>query len=214
MNLNELEGKSIVVYDLEIKKEIGKDGVTWKTFDKMGVSVGCAFDYRTMDFLVFMDDNISDLGRLVQDCDLLVGFNIEGFDNPLLNVHAPFKRTKEIYDILYYSRMAVGWDRSKDAMYPSGLKLDDHLESTFGKSEMKTANGEEAPRMWQRKEYGKLISYCLADVRREKKLFEHIVTGGKVTTKKHGSRLLKLPNCLMENGARFECVLKSEELPI
>ena len=201
MNLSELEGQSIVVYDLEIKEEIGKNGVTWKTYDKMGISVGCFFDYRTMDYGVCMDDNIGELAKLVESCELLVGFNIEGFDNNLLNAVAPFKRTKEIYDILYYSRRSVGWNPEKNGYYPPGLKLDNHLETTFGPHSMKTANGEEAPRMWQRKEYGKLISYCLADVKREKMLFEHIVKRYQVSTKAHGSRMLQLPKFI----ERLEC---------
>lgn len=195
--MKELEGKSIVVFDLEIKNEIGKNGVTWGTYDKMGISVGCAFDYRTMDYLIFMDDNIQDLRTLLAGADLITGFNIIGFDLPLIaaSTKSVEKNPKlEIYDLLYKSRESVGY--KEGARFPTGLKLDDHLLGTFGKDNMKTANGAEAPLMWQRKELGKVISYCLADVKREKMLFEHVVSGKPVKTPTHGEKTLTLPKYL------------------
>lgn len=207
--MEELSGKNIVVFDLEIKNEIGKNGVTWQSFEKMGISVGVAFDYRAMDYLIFMDDNIQELRRRLATSDLVVGFNITGFDLPLLAASTEKvekNQNLEIYDILYWSRISVGWndpDAPQDPIlghrtsrFPSGLKLDDHLEGTFGKEHMKTANGAEAPLMWQRKELGRLTSYCLADVKRERQLFEHVVKGLPVKTATHGVRILELPKYL------------------
>lgn len=197
--MNALAGKSIVVFDLEIKNEIGKNGVTWKTYDKMGISVGCAFDYRTMDYLVFMDDNIQELRALLAGAEMIVGFNILGFDLPLIaSCTKPVDKNPklEIYDLLFKSREAVGWKEGRN--FPTGLKLDNHLEATFGKDHMKTADGAEAPLMWQRGELGKLISYCLCDVKREKMLFEHVIQKKPVKTAAHGEKILELPKCLPE----------------
>ena len=197
--MEKLKGKPIVVFDLEIKEEIGKNGVTWNTHDKMGISVGCAFDYATMDYLVFMDDNIKELNALLLRSRLVVGFNIIGFDLPLLaaTTGGALAISDRVFDLLYASRKAVGW-RGEGDKYPSGLKLDQHLEATFGKSEMKTADGAQAPVMWQNKELGKVISYCLADVKREKMLFEHVVQGLPVKTTAHGERILELHPYLKE----------------
>ncbi len=195
--MEQLVGKSIVVFDLEIKNEIGKNGITWKTYDKMGISTGCAFDYRTMDYLVFMDDNLQELRKLLAGAELIVGFNIIGFDLPLLAASTAVveKNPKlEIYDLLFASRKSLGWKEGET--FPSGLKLDNHLEETFGKECMKTQDGALAPIFWQQKELGKLISYCLADVKREKMLFEHVVAGKPVKTKAHGEKILELPKYL------------------
>ena len=195
--LETLVGKKIVVFDLEIKEEIGKNGVTWSTYDKMGISVGVAFNYFTMDYEIYMDDNIQDLRNLLATSDLIVGFNILGFDLPLLAATTkPVEKNPklEIYDLLYKSRESIGW---KDGdRFPTGLKLDNHLEATFGKTEMKTADGAQAPVMWQQKKLGKLISYCLADVKREKMLFEHVLQKKLVKTTGHPDRLLGLPKFL------------------
>ncbi len=73
------------------------------------------------------------------------------------------------------------------------MRLDDHLMSTFGAANMKTAAGAEAPLMWQRKELGKLISYCVADVKRECMLFEHVWNELPVKTPMHAERILRHP---------------------
>ena len=77
--------------------------------------------------------------------------------------------------------------------FPRGLKLDDHLLGTFGKEHMKTESGADAPIFYQQGKMGKLISYCLADVKREAKLFKHVWDDKHVNTATHGMRLLRDP---------------------
>lgn len=197
--MKELAGKSIVVFDLETKHACGTPQVSWTNYKGMGISVGCAFDYRTMDYMVFMDDNIQEMRQLLATADMIVGFNIIGFDLPLIAAHTqPVEKNPnlEIYDLLFQSRKSVGWDGG--GRFPSGLRLDHHLEETFGKENMKTADGAGAPLMWQKGELGKLVSYCLADVKREKMLFEHVVQKKPVKTKVHGEKFLQLPKLLAE----------------
>jgi len=190
------EGLNIVVWDSEIKNVIDGTNVTWTTFNKMGTSVACLYDYRSGDYKVYMDDNLSELSKRLLEADLCVGFNVSGFDIPL-QINDPMNKLQfkaeqlKVFDLLYYSRKAVGWTPS--TRFPSGLKLDDHLEGTFGKKDMKTAHGSQAPLMWQEGRIGELISYCLADVRREKMLFEHVWAGQPVITQTHGERFLESP---------------------
>lgn len=185
-------GKNIVVYDLEIKKEI-KGEVTWDRHDLMGVSVGVAYHYLTGEFKVFMDDNIEELPLLLEQADIVSGFNILGFDHKLINATtaAKYQNTGNTYDLLLESRLASGW--TPKMPFPKGMRLDDHLLGTFGKDFMKTADGAEAPLMWQRGELGRLISYCIDDVKRECLLFEHVWAGKPVSTLLHGERTLRHP---------------------
>ncbi len=199
--LSELHGRNVVVYDCEIKATIDGKAVTWADFDKMGVSVACAFDYRSGDFLVFMDDNLQELAQLLNRADLVVAFNQLGFDNQLLRASGLDLKPDSVlknYDMLLESRVAAGW--RDGTTRPKGMRLDDHLEATFGKASMKTADGADAPGMFQRGEIGKLTSYCLADVAREKKLFEHIWTKGVVRTRAHGEKRLRHPIEMLIEG--------------
>lgn len=186
--LAELSGRKIIVYDTEIKAIIGQNGVTWNDHAKMGISVACAYDYASGDFLVFLEDNLPELTRLLNEAEMVVAFNQIGFDNKLMRACGqPLKADNDLfnYDMLVESRKAIGWVEGSRS-FPKGCKLDDHLEATFGTAFKKTSHGEEAPKMYQAGQMGRLISYCLADVAREKMLFEHIWLMGECSTMQNG----------------------------
>ena len=189
----DLIGKKVIVFDAEIKNVIDLKTITWNDHHLMGISVAVGFHYETMEYRVYMDDNIGELYAAINDADLVSGFNILGFDIPLFQKTPPIQlvKPKKVYDMLEYSRRAVGW--FPGARFPSGLKLDNHLEGTFGESFMKTEDGANAPVFWQQGKIGKVISYCVADVKRELTLFEHIWKGLPVVTAAHGKRILEKP---------------------
>lgn len=186
-----LIGQNIVVFDCEIKNIIDGKSVRWSDHEKMGISVACLFDFKTMDYMVYLDDNINALVDRLNYSDLVVGFNINGFDIPLVKACIGKTLNFKVYDILDESRHAVGYRPGKQ--FPRGLKLDDHLLGTFGPEHVKTAHGSEAPIMYQNGKMGDLISYCLADVKREAKLFKHIWDRFPVKTITHGERILSDP---------------------
>lgn len=185
-----LKGANIVVYDCEIERAIDGKDVTWSTFDKMGFSVGCLYDYQTDDYSVYFRDDLAELAERLNRADLVVAFNQLGFDNNLLTeLGFPVGENPQ-FDMLDESRRSVGWQPGMKL--PSGLKLDNHLEGTFGKAFMKTGHGEMAPIWWQEGKVGKVVSYCLADVKRERMLFEHIVYKRWVRTPMHGPRFINI----------------------
>lgn len=180
-DLSFLTGKNIVVYDLEIKKTIEQCSKGWNSHDEMGISVGCAFDYRTMRYRVFMDDNLQELAdRLNEPQTLVVAFNHIGFDNKLLRATGyNLKPDSELnnYDMLLVSRKGAG----VNSQFIKGFRLDDHLEVL--KFPMKTANGALAPVWWQEKRAGAVVDYCLADVSVERMLFEDMWVNGTTASK-------------------------------
>jgi len=173
----DLTGKNIVVYDLEIKKSIEQCSKGWASHDEMGISVGCAFDYRLMRYRVFMDDNIGELvDRLNEPGTLVVAFNQIGFDNKLLRASKlPLKPDDDLrnFDMLVASRLGAGQSAN---FRKGGFKLDDHL-ATLGLP-MKTGEGALAPIWWQEGKVGKVIDYCMNDVAQERALFEDMWTTG------------------------------------
>lgn len=172
-----LLGKNIVVYDLEIKKPINECSKGWVSYDEMGISVGCLFDYRINRYRVFMDDNIHELvDRLNEPETVIVAFNHIAFDNKLLRGSGlPLKEDFLLrnYDILLVSKEGAGVGNR----FVKGFKLDDHL-STLGLP-MKTGNGELAPIWYKEGKIGQVIDYCLNDVIQEKNLFEYMQNTGK-----------------------------------
>lgn len=190
----------IVVYDLEIVNDIDKINVGWTDFHKMHVSVGCAYDYTTGDYRVFCQDNLQGLVDLLAGADLVAAFNNKSFDNALiaaeakrldLRVEGGTEAFKAIlddksYDMLVESRKGAGVSN-----FAKGFKLDDHLRAIWGEALLKTEDGALAPRLWREGNVGKIIDYCLADVRRERQLFEWAWYGGQfrcATSKGHSVR--------------------------
>lgn len=166
MNLN---GKNIVVYDLEIKNPIEKLSNGWSSMDEMGISVGCAYDYRANRYRVFMDDNIQELvDRLNEPETMVVGFNTVRFDNALLRASKlDLKPDEELnnYDMVQVSRKGARVNN-----FAKGFKLDEHLKACG--LPLKTASGAQAPLLYQEGKIGELIDYCLNDVAQEKALFQ------------------------------------------
>ena len=195
---DELRGKNIVVYDAEIKNlvgaTVGGKKITWDDHDLMGISCVALFDYETMDYTVYLADNMKGLAARLNRADMIVAFNQINFDNRLLRSSGlDLKPDSDLinYDILVEGRLAIGW--SPGQRFPSGCKLDNFLEATFGDQFKKTAHGAEAPKMWQENRLGELISYCLADVVRERGLFECIWITGMAWTKEHGPHRFSHP---------------------
>jgi hypothetical protein len=182
VDLASLAGKNVVVFDAEIKKPIEECSRGWDSHDEMGISVACMFDYVTMRYRVFMDDNIVELvQRMNIPGTLIVAFNQLHFDNKLIRAAGlDLKPDDELrnYDMLVESKQALCAGK-----YEKGFKLDDHLRMLG--LPVKTANGALAPIMWKEKQYGTLIDYCLNDVYVEKTLFEHIWTEGTLACAFH-----------------------------
>lgn len=178
----DLLGKNIVVYDLEIKKPINECKGGWKGYDEMGISVGACFDYRSARYRIFMDDNIVQLvKRLNEPNTLVVAFNHVGFDNCLLRgCGLPLNPDEALrnYDMLHVSRRGAGLDPNARV---GGFKLDDHLSAL--KLPGKIGDGAEAPVKWQQKLMGEVVDYCLNDVFSERALFEYMYVHGKCASK-------------------------------
>lgn len=189
MNLHE---QNITVFDCEIQNEVDGKIIGWKNYDKMGHAVSASYNFKSGNYKIYFNDNLDELADDLHSSDLVTGFNIKGFDIPLLNGTAELIKKisldeKKIYDMLEESRKSVG------NFFAKGLKLDNHLESMFGAGGMKSGHGANAPKLWQDKKLGSLCSYVLRDVNREKALFEHIWQHGWVNTAMHGQKQVKKP---------------------
>lgn len=200
LSVTDLQGLNIVVHDAEIERLVGSPHptqnrpITWEDHDAMGISVVCLFDYVDMEYKVFMKDNLDELAKRLNSADMIVGFNVIDFDHRLYRANGvALKPESELrtYDILVESRKALGIKEGSPR--PGGLRMNNHLLGTFGPESIKTADGADAPGMWQRGEIGKLVTYCISDVFREKRLFEHICAYSLVVTDTHGTKYVRHP---------------------
>jgi hypothetical protein len=191
----------MIVYDCEIIKAIlGKKDLPlqhieycrgWDDHAGMGISCICAYDCEESCYRVFLKDNFGEFQDLVNAHDFIVGFNSIAFDNRLCAANGITVPENKSYDLLQEIWVAAGL--SPSFQYPShtGYGLDAVCHANFGLR--KTGNGALAPVDWQRGRHGKVIDYCLQDVRMTKKLLE-ISLLGEIVDPRNLNKTLRLRN--------------------
>lgn len=168
----------MIVYDVEIKKAIpnrspnvpGIDYCAgWGDYANMGISVVCTYDTQKMKYGVYCDDNSDDFKELVDRPSIWVSYNGLSFDNHVLFACWGVSLVPEwCYDVLVEIWRAHGLGPVYEYPSHAGFSLDDVCAcNDLG---VKSANGALAPIMWQRGLVGKVINYCLEDVRLTTKL--------------------------------------------
>ncbi len=194
--MNNLSGSKIAVFDAEIKKPINECTKGWKSHDEMGCSVLVIFDYFTMRYRIFGDNNIEEALDILFYYDLVVGFNTVNFDWKLLKAtyiescaKRALDRKSKDYDILREIWKSLGLN--PDVFSPKthgGYKLDDVARESINMQ--KSGDGALAPVLYQQGKLYDVIDYCVEDVRIEKTLFEYAISNGYVI--RHGEKI-KLP---------------------
>jgi hypothetical protein len=173
----------MLIYDCEIVRAIppreGEERIPsieycagWQDFANMGISVIGAFDYTDWLYRVFCRDNWEQFQELVNERDVLVGFNNISFDNHLLRANDFYIPEKKCIDLLQIIWAAAGLEPPYNYKTHSGYGLNAICKANF--QEEKTGRGDLAPVQWQRGEIGAVIDYCLHDIRLTKKLYDHI----------------------------------------
>lgn len=172
-----------LVYDLEIahcipqKNERNKPKLTycmgWGDHVGMGISVLCAYTSIDNRYQVYLEDNMTAFQQMVNQAVAkgweIVGFNSLSFDDKVCAANGV--KIKTTYDLLCEVRETSGQPRFfTPGKTKGGYKLDDLAAKNLGAC--KSGDGASAPEWWQTGQRGKVISYCLDDVRLTKELFE------------------------------------------
>ncbi len=155
-----------IVLDLETKylfRDVNKES------KKLGVSVVGVYDYKDKRMKTFLENELSRLFKLLEDCSLIIGFNVISFDLQVLQPYYPGDISKlPVFDILDYFREKVG----------RRLGLNDMVFATLGKK--KTGHGLIAVEYFKEGKINELKKYCLDDVMLTKELFEYGVQHGEI----------------------------------
>lgn len=177
----EQDGPRIMYLDLETRKT-AKDVGGWNKAHLMRVSVVVVYDSLDKTYHVFKEDDMNGLFSFLEHADLVVGFNIKGFDYKVLSAYTP----KDLHTIRTF-------DILEDVYGRLGFRLSlDHLAQETLK-QGKSADGLQAVEWFRRGEMEKLTEYCKQDVAVTKDLFlfgiEH---GHLIYREKRANRRLRL----------------------
>ena len=139
----------------------------------------------------FYLEELKDAWPLFESADLIVGYNSEHFDIPILNKYYAGDLTKIHHvDLLKEVKNVLG----------RRLKLDNLAEATLGRK--KTGHGLEAVEWWKQGLREKVRDYCIADVQITDELYEYAKKKGSLKYRDYdGVREIKLDTSGWEEAA-------------
>lgn len=141
----------------------------------LNIAVVALHDSETDEYSYYLEKDFPKLWKILEHADMLIGYNSDHFDIPLLNKYFPGELTHiKSLDILKEIHKSLG----------RRLKLDTVAEATLGES--KSANGLQSIRWWKDGEIQKVCDYCVQDVKVTKGVYDYAFKHGKLKYKDLG----------------------------
>lgn len=161
-------------------KKVVFDVETTNTFQEVGsnnpvdlsISVVGVYDYQSDTYTAFLVEEFGRLWPIFENADMLITFNGDHFDIPLLNKYysGDLLKMKSV-DLLKEMHRSAG----------RRMKLDQIAEGTLGLH--KSGHGLEAIKWWHDGEIEKIKNYCLDDVRLTKDLYDFAIKNNRLIFK-------------------------------
>jgi len=159
-----------VVFDLETQNSFNDAGTNDPA--SLLISVGCVYDSLTDTYTTTHVNEIHKLWPIIEQAEVLVGYNSNHFDIPLLNKYYPGDLTKiKSIDLLEDIRVSLG----------RRIRLDSVAQATLGAK--KGGNGLQAIKWWREGDIDSIKKYCKQDVKITKEIFEYALLNKKVLYK-------------------------------
>jgi len=159
-----------VVFDIETSNFFQETGSNDPA--SLDLACICIHDSETDKYSSYTKETLDKLWPILEKTDLLIGFNSDHFDIPLLSKYYSGHLDKiKSLDILKEVRKSLG----------RRIKLDTLAEATLGRN--KTADGLAAGIWWKKGEYQKVIDYCIEDVRITKDIYDYARKNGNLKYK-------------------------------
>lgn len=154
-----------IVFDVETRN-IFQD-VNSNDPRELDISVVCIYDYENNSYQSFLQEDFGKLWPILERADMLITYNGDHFDIPLLGKYYPGDLSKiKSLDLLKEVKKTLGFR----------LKLDSIAEATLGQG--KSGHGLEAVTWWKNGEVDKIIKYCKDDVKVTKEIYDYAIKNG------------------------------------
>lgn len=150
-----------IIFDLETQKDFEEVGGR-EHLEKLGVSVLGAYSYMRDEYRVFEERELAEFEPWLSTSALVVGFNIRGFDLPVLRPHVSIALDQlPILDLM------------DDIVERNGFRvsLDSIANASLGMK--KSAHGLQAVWWYREGKIQEIKEYCLQDVRLTKAVYEY-----------------------------------------
>jgi DEAD/DEAH box helicase domain-containing protein len=144
---------------------------------KLDLAIVCIWDSETNEYSSYLMEELPKLWPIIEQTDMLIGYNSDHFDVPLLNKYYPGDLTKiKSLDLLKEIRSSLG----------RRLKMDSIAEATLGAG--KTADGLQSIQWWKEGKVDLVRKYCISDVKITKELYEYALQNNKLFYKDLGNK--------------------------
>ena len=145
-------GRGVLVFDLETQRSFQDVGGR-TMMRELGMSVGVVYSFADDRFHAFGEGEIAGLVEMLRDAELVVGYNLLGFDYEVLKGYSdvPLERTPTL-DMMVDLHGKLGFRP----------KLDSVAQATLG--EAKTADGLQALSWFKEGRLDLIERYCTDDV--------------------------------------------------
>ena len=162
-----------VIFDIETADWMSDIG----SYDPSHLTIAlvCVHDSLTDSYSSYLEPELPKLWKIFEQTDLLVGYNSDHFDVPLLNKYYPGDLTRiRSLDLMKEVQAVVG----------RRLRLDAIAEGTLGKK--KSGDGAQSLKWWKAGEIEKVRAYCMKDVEITKEIFEYALAHGNLKYRELG----------------------------
>lgn len=134
---------------------------------KLELALVGVHDSETGEYSSYVKEELPQLWPLLERTDLLVGYNSNAFDIPLLNRYYPGDLAKiRSLDLMVEVQEVLG----------RRLRLQSLAEATLGRG--KGGDGLQSVVWWQEGKIDKVREYCIEDVRITRELFDYALEHG------------------------------------
>jgi DEAD/DEAH box helicase domain-containing protein len=131
------------------------------------LTVVAIHDSETNSYSSYFKEELPKLWPILERADMLIGFNSDTFDIPLLNRYYPGNLSHlRSLDLLSEVQKALG----------RRIRLQSLAEATLGKG--KKGDGLLAGEWWREGKKEKVAEYCIEDVRLTRELYDYALTHG------------------------------------
>lgn len=163
----------VVTFDIETANWITDTGTSNPA--DLSIAIVCIHDSETDSYSSYLETELQQLWPILERTDVLVGYNSDHFDIPLLNKYYPGDLTRiKSLDIMAEVHKVFG----------RRLRLDAIADGTLGVK--KIGHGSQSVQWWKAGEVDKVRQYCLKDVELTKRLFDHALAKGFLKYKELG----------------------------
>jgi DEAD/DEAH box helicase domain-containing protein len=139
---------------------------------RMEISIVGIHDSKTDELTSYTKEEFVHLWPIIESADVLIGFNSDTFDIPILNRYYPGDLTRiRSLDLLVEVQKVLG----------RRVRLQSLAEATLGVG--KSGNGLEAVEWWQQGLVDKVRKYCMDDVKITRQIYDYAIKHGKLKYK-------------------------------